>query len=139
MTYPCTLRVGVTVHSGCIVPEFRPGDVSVKFWNEPVQFWTGQPLRRRRQSSKSGAVEVPDPDLDYVIPDGGGGDGADVDDADVDDCAEDEDAFAEALDDIMGDLDYEGGEGFELHGEVDLFFLFSKSKHKRIVCLYLGC
>ena len=52
-----------------------------------MQISIGQPLRRRRQSSKSGAVEVPDPELDYVIPDGGGC--SDIDD-DKHDCVDDE-------------------------------------------------
>ena len=104
---PTWLRLGNTLHSKRRVADFRPGDVSVKFWSTPVQIWSTESMRRHERQRKSVAEDKKyeldsdgddareDPATEHI--EAGGGDG---DDADLLRTLETE------LEDLFGDIDY---------------------------------
>ena len=88
---------------------FQPGNVSLQFWHEPIQFGSGdsscKPRRKRANVSHDDAGLELSSDVDDhgpVCAD------ADDDERDIDEeCIADEEAYADELEHLAGDLDYD--------------------------------
>ena len=63
---PHTMRVGATLRSTRRVATFVPGNVSVKFWGDSVEFWNG-PQNRKRKTNKAAGPSGDDHEIDFDI------------------------------------------------------------------------